>query len=81
MRQIRDALGLQKIRRVRKSGFNDIAPAFGDEVLEPSRRTRFSPMRIGTFELAHNRTHDSEKSTVSGSSSQRGRLDSTASAI
>ncbi len=28
--------------------------------LKPSRRARFSPMQIGTFELAHSRFHESE---------------------
>jgi len=49
--------------------------------LKPCLRARFSPVQIGTLELATSRFQDSEYSTCSGSSSQSGLIDSTACAI
>jgi hypothetical protein len=49
--------------------------------LKPSRRARFSPVQIGTLELATSLFQESEYSTGSGSSSQSGLIASTAWAI
>ena len=66
---------------LRKSGWRMSQPWLMMKSLNPCRRLRFSPVQMGTFELATRRRQLSEYSTGIGSSSQSGRIGSTASAI